>query len=622
MNNTDSLKPKPDSAFSLSLDPDTQLVTVNNPSPTVSVLWNRAVQQAVIDTSDGPTIASRAYSIVHTAIFDAWAAYDSQAISTQLGDDLQRPEAEITIANKTEAMSYAAYQVLVDLFPEQEQTFTDLMVKLGFDPHNDTMDTTTAAGIGNVSAQALLEFRHQDGANQLAEDSYSPYEDYHSVNEPGDVDYLAYWTPEYIPIDANDPNAPVQEFLTSHWGDVTPFALESGDEFRPEPPEPFLLVDGEVDLDAKTIRLKDTGEVLPIDKDLIGSIINPKFITQAETVVEASANLTDEHKLIAEFWEDAEGTSFPPGTWMTFGEYVSARDEHTPNEDAKMFFALSNAVFDAGVATWESKTYYDYARPVRTIRTLGELGLIGEYDETLGGYAIEAWAGVGEGTDKILASEFMTYQDPDSHPSPPFAEYISGHSAFSAAGAEILELFTKSEDFGAEVTFEPGGSRFEPGITPEEPITLAWDTFDEAADEAAISRIYGGIHFEDGDFNGRLLGEQVGQAVWEESQFYMHSGESDRASSEMTIHDTLNSDALNAANYQDPLTGHVELVFADLGDDATDVGLANAEEDIFWTATEELPISANIVVDVEFDIDRTAFSGMEDIFPIDDFCFG
>ena len=136
----------------LQLDPETQLVTVNDETPTISVLWDKAVQQAVINTSPGPTIASRAYAIMHTAIFDAWSAYNLTAISPQLGDDLQRPDAEITDANKSEAMSYAAYRVLTDLFPTQTQLFDELMGELGFDTSNNTTDTTTAAGIGNVMA--------------------------------------------------------------------------------------------------------------------------------------------------------------------------------------------------------------------------------------------------------------------------------------------------------------------------------------------------------------------------------------------------------------------------------------------------------------------------------------
>ena len=565
----------------LNVDPDTQLVTVDDPTPSISVLWDQAVQQAVINTAPGPTVVSRAYSIMHTAIFDAWAAYDPTAIATQLGDDLQRPEAEITEANKEEAMSFAAYRVLIELFPDQADIFDELMTELGFDPNNITTDTTTAAGIGNVSAEALLEFRREDGSNQNGDDPngtldvpYSDISGYEPVNSPGNPIDLERWTPELVPMDAKPGEEDrIQEFLTPHWGEVTPFALESGDQFRPEAPEPFLLVEGEVDLEAQTITLEETGEVLSITRDLIGDTINPKFIEQTEKIVDASANLTDEQKLIAEFWEDGGGTSFPPGTWMTFGQFVSARDNNTLDEDAQLFFALGNAVFDAGIATWESKTYYDYNRPVRTVRELGELGLIGEFNQDLGGFTIEAWAGYGEETQTILATDFLTYQTPGSDPSPPFAEYTSGHSAFSAAGAEILQLFTGSNEFGGSVTFEHGESRFEHGITPHETVTLEWETFTEAANEAGISRIYGGIHFEDGDLNGRQLGKEVGQAVWEQAQFFIQGGEEPK-DSDAPIFGTAEDDIFDAADNRDDFNGNGNILFAGEGNDLVDASIA------------------------------------------------
>ncbi len=511
----------------LILNTDTQLVTVTGDSdPTVSVLWDRAVQQAVIETAVGPTIASRAYSMVHTAIYDAWASYDPVAVPTQLEDSLQRPEAEITEANKAEAMSFAAYRVLVDLFPEQSAIFEQLMADLGHDINNDTIDPTVAAGIGNLAAASLLEFRHQDNSNQLGDDpagilgvAYSDTTGYQPINpNPENINDISLWTPEYVPVD--NPDGTLQQFLTPQWGDVVPFALDSGAELRPIEPEPFLLVAGEVDFAEQTIILEDGLEVA-ISRDLIGTVINPEFVTQAEEIVQISANLTDEQKLIAEFWEDGGGTSFPPGTWMTFGQFVSDRDGHSTDDDAKLFFALGNAVFDAGVATWEAKTFYDYARPVRAIRELGRLGLIGQFNEDLDGFAIEAWQ-PGAGTQTILATDFLTYQIPGGNVSPPFAEYTSGHSAFSAAGAEILRLFSGSDDFGGSVTFEAGQSLFEPDITPQETTTLEWETFSEASDEAGLSRIYGGIHFDDGDTNGRTLGREIGSAVFAEAQSYIN----------------------------------------------------------------------------------------------------
>jgi hypothetical protein len=111
---------------------------------------------------------------------------------------------------------------------------------------------------------------------------------------------------------------------------------------------------------------------------------------------------------------------------------------------------------------------------------------------------------------------------------PPFPEYISGHSTFSAAGAEIFRRFTGSDFFGASVVLLAGSSRIEPGATPASDITLRWQTFSAAADQAGLSRRYGGIHFARGDEVGRLVGRIVGEKAWDKAQSYIEGICSDR----------------------------------------------------------------------------------------------
>ena len=109
---------------------------------------------------------------------------------------------------------------------------------------------------------------------------------------------------------------------------------------------------------------------------------------------------------------------------------------------------------------------------------------------------------------------------------PPFPEYVSGHSTFSAAGARVIRTFTGSDSFGASVTVRAGTSRIEPRTathpgSPAKDVTLSWPTFTAAADEAGWSRRYGGIHFPSGDLHGRSLGDLIGGDAWNEAQSYI-----------------------------------------------------------------------------------------------------
>jgi len=82
-----------------------------------------------------------------------------------------------------------------------------------------------------------------------------------------------------------------------------------------------------------------------------------------QEIIDFTANLTDRQKSIAEYWADGPNSELPPGHWHLFALQVAERDKHSLDEDVKMFLALSNAVFDAGIATWEAKRFYDTSRP-------------------------------------------------------------------------------------------------------------------------------------------------------------------------------------------------------------------------------------------------------------------
>jgi hypothetical protein len=188
---------------------------------------------------------------------------------------------------------------------------------------------------------------------------------------------------------------------------------------------------------------------------------------------------------------------------MLFAGAVSRKTGYSIDQNVKLHFALSNALFDAGIASWNAKRVYDFIRPVMAVRTLKA------------GTTIRAWGGPGAGSQFIPAERFQSYI-----PTPSFPDYVSGHSTFSAAAARILRLFTGSDSLNMSTTIAAGSSVVEPQLTPSRNVRLVWPTFTTAMQEAGESRQIGGIHFDDANLDGTTLGTSVGSNSWSKAQTY------------------------------------------------------------------------------------------------------
>lgn len=446
-------------------------------APSAVIEWNNAVLEAIRVTHPGPPMVARMLAVSHTCMYDAWAAYDAAAVGTRLGGALRSPAGERTDANKAKAINYAAYRAAVDLFPSEKPVFDAKMAALGYNPISSTNNTGTPEGVGNVACKAVLDFRHADGSNQLgdlAPGAYSDYTGYAPVNTPEAIIDPNYWQP--LRVSDGHGGTVVQKFIAPHWGNVVPFALKSLHQYK----------------------LKTPAEA--------GS---KEYLEQAREILSLSATLTDTQKVIAEYWADGPSSELPPGHWSLFAQFVSQRDGHNVDQDAKMFFAMTNALLDASVWSWGIKRQYDYVRPVTGIHYL------------FGGQTVSAWAGPYLGTQDIPGGSWIPYQA-NTIVTPPFSEYVSGHSTFSASAAEVLKRFTGSDVFGESVTIGAGTSRVEPGAVPAADLTLSWATFTDAADEAGISRRYGGIHWLDGDLEGRRVGRLIGAAAMRKAKKFFN----------------------------------------------------------------------------------------------------
>ena len=280
----------------------------------------------------------------------------------------------------------------------------------------------------------------------------------------------------------------------------------------------------------------------------------------------------DYTRVLAEFWADGPDSETPPGHWFTILNYVSDhpnlikkfKGEGEVLEDlewdVKSYFILSGAMHDSAIAAWGIKGYYDYIRPMSSIRYMSDKGqssdttfsnyhphgiplvpgyieiieegdpLEGEYLENIGKIKLFTWRGHDfiinadydiAGVGWILAENWFPYQRP-SFITPPFAGYVSGHSTFSRAAAEVLTLLTNDEYFpggmGTFNVYKNDFLKFEVG--PSIDFQLQWATYRDASDQTSLSRIWGGIHPPIDDIPGRIIGEKIGIDAFEFGENY------------------------------------------------------------------------------------------------------
>ncbi|MCF8278089.1 MAG: T9SS type A sorting domain-containing protein [Flavobacteriales bacterium] len=280
----------------------------------------------------------------------------------------------------------------------------------------------------------------------------------------------------------------------------------------------------------------------------------------------------DYARVLAEFWADGPASETPPGHWFTILNYVN---DHPLFEkrymgagpilpdlewDVKAYFTMAGTVHDAAVSAWGVKGWYDFIRPISAIRFMADLGqssfpdsvhyhpaglklhenivelvdssdaLAGATYQHVGKIKMNVWRGhdyiTNTATDTagvgwILAEDWWPYQRP-SFVTPPFAGFVSGHSTFSRAAAEVMTSLTGNAYF-------PGGMGefhapmneflvFEDG--PSTDVTLQWATYRDASDQCSLSRIWGGIHPTLDDIPGRFMGMEIGHDAFDFAHQY------------------------------------------------------------------------------------------------------
>ncbi len=365
--------------------------------------WNSVLLRAIAQDKTAPPVAARGLAIMNVAIHDAI----NSVLQFSKAYRVNTVKAPVW-ASADGAVAGAAYQTLINLFPNQ-RGFFDASLSAALAKVPDGVSEQSGFDVGVAVANQILTWRSTDGA--AASVSYTPPSGY------------GQWQPT-LPGFASA--------LLPQWPNVTPFALRSGSQLRPAGPPSATSAQYAAEI----------AEVQSLGRS-------------------NSTTRTTDQTEIAYFWADGAGSYTPPGHWMEIAAQVARTKPLSLFQDTELFTTLGVALADAAIVAWDAKYHYNQWRPITAIRQTSD----------------PTWT-------PLLST-------------PPFPDYISGHSTFSGAASTVLARF-----FGDAYQFSTT-SMGTPGVV------RSFGSFSQAANEAGRSRIYGGIHVESANQDGLAVGRLI-----------------------------------------------------------------------------------------------------------------
>ncbi|MCY3916541.1 MAG: vanadium-dependent haloperoxidase [Chloroflexi bacterium] len=413
---------------------------VDQVNPLVDIVLPRLYPIIVMDVSPSlgdATLINRINMVVALGMMDAAAPYHETAVGMYTRIP-RLPESERSDHNINIAMLHAAYQTLLGLLPRRELVWRDMLSDYGLDPDDESSDRSSPVGIGNIAGRGALQGRLRDGMNQLG--NYQDNTGYMPVNSAYVLHDPSRWQPGLRLQGAGVYT--VQQFVTPQLANTEPVGAFDPREYRAAPP----FASDPADWAA--------------------------YKTQADAVLEVSANLSDVQKLKAELFDNkilSLGLSFV---------HLAREKNWSPADTVRGYFLKTAAALDGSIVTWQEKARYDAVRPFSAIRHI------------YGDEPVMAWGGPGAGTREIPASQWRSYLPEADHP-----EYPSGSTCGCYAQAQAVRRFSGADELNWTVAFPAGSSRIEPGFTPAEDLTLHFTTWTEFAQDCGQSRVWAGVHF-------------------------------------------------------------------------------------------------------------------------------
>lgn len=398
----------------------TTTITRDLTDPGDAVLsWNAIALRTLQIAQAGGLSGSRSLAIVQSAVFGVVDTLTAGGRHLPAGLQII---ADVPVAASIDlAVAGAAYQTLVQLYPEQQSRLDAALDRaIELSPASEDSEII-GLRFGQSIGNQIFQGRQQDGSAQQVRSRSKP--------QPG------LWRPtppQFLPA------------AGAGWGQVTPFVLTQANQFRPAAP-PALT---------STTYAREFHQV-----KRLGQLDSPD-----RTAVQTN---------IARFWIGSPGTSSAPGQWNEIAAQLTVKNGQTLWQNAQLLYQLNLALADAGIAAWDTKFAYRSWRPITAIRLAGSDG------------------NPKTQPDRTWESFLET---------PPHPDYVSGHSTYAGAAATVLTSRLGELSFSATSLDLPG-------------IRRRFPSFQSAAAEAGLSRIYGGIHTRSANRSGLQLGRNVANYV-------------------------------------------------------------------------------------------------------------
>ena len=421
--------------------------------PEMVLTWNKAAIDVVNQTVQAipnppipPFIESRYYAMVNIAMHDALNSivpkYKRYALMNTRDKD----------ADPNAAVAQAAYEVIVASFdhlnppafvtPQSVKDYIASLLQQSLSGVQDGVSKTKGIALGHSAAQAILTKRSNDGiANAMFPVSEG--------TQPGQYRFT-------FPFNGPPFNTPPFSGLydSPGWGNVTPFGMTSGAQFRPGPPDAVTSAAYTADFN----EVKSLGRY-------------------------NSSTRTADQTEIAKFWAESS-----PQGWNRIATNIIAKKNMDAWQVARLLALLQMSEADAYIGSTESKYFYFFWRPVSAIH-------LADTDGNPNTTADPDWEVVG--WNPAGAPDLRYW------PTPPVPDYASAHPAAGGAGAELMKSF-----FGTDnISFSSASTSF--------PSTRNFTTLSQAATENTLSRIYIGYHFRKSCTEGEKQGRSVGKWIFD-----------------------------------------------------------------------------------------------------------